>query len=279
MSAKSSLAADLERAADAVRAKSAGGSPAIGVVLGSGLGAFVDALQDAQRIPYAEIPGMPASSVQGHAGNLVLGKHAGSEVAVLQGRAHVYEGHTPALAVFGVRLLWALGARTVILTNASGGIRSDFAAGDIMVIEDQLNLTGRSCLEGPNDELLGPRFVPMNDAYDPELRKLAQRVASGLGIALKSGVYAGVLGPSYETPAEIRMLRTLGGDAVGMSTVLETLALRHLSVRCLGLSCVTNPAAGLSPKPPDHAEVQAAAAAMRDAVNALLLGIVAALAP
>ena len=221
---------------------------------------------------------MPRSSVPGHSGNMVLGDHGGVRVAVLDGRAHMYEGHAPDRVVFGVRLSLALGAHSVILTNAAGGIRSDLVPGDLMLIEDQLNLTGRSCLEGPNDAALGPRFVAMNGADDPGLRALALAAAGRLGIALKPGVYAGVLGPAYETPAEIRMLRALGADAVGMSTVQEAIALRHAGARCLGLSCITNMAAGLSPTPPNHAEVQEIAKGAYARVNALLSALLPAIA-
>ena len=278
MSEPQSIAAQLAHAAAFLRGRVAGAPPAVGLVLGSGLGGFVDALQGAQSIPYGEIPGMPRSSVPGHSGNMVLGDHGGVRVAVLDGRAHMYEGHAPDRVVFGVRLSLALGAHSVILTNAAGGIRSDLVPGDLMLIEDQLNLTGRSCLEGPNDAALGPRFVAMNGAYDPGLRALALAAAGRLGIALKPGVYAGVLGPAYETPAEIRMLRALGADAVGMSTVQEAIALRHAGARCLGLSCITNMAAGLSPTPPNHAEVQEIAKGAYARVNALLSALLPAIA-
>jgi purine-nucleoside phosphorylase len=249
----------LELAADAVRGVSPV-RPAVGVVLGSGLGAFADTLRDKTAIEYAALPGMAQSRVAGHAGRLVLGRSGALPVAVLCGRVHMYEGHVAEQVVFGVRLLVTLGARIVILTNAAGSIRADLGVGDLMLIEDHLNLTGANCLVGSNDDRLGERFPPMNDAYDPGLRALCQRVAKERSIALHGGVYAGLLGPSYETPAEIRMLRTFGADAVGMSTVLETIAARHMGARCLGISCITNQAAGLSPTAPSHAEVQDAAA-------------------
>jgi purine-nucleoside phosphorylase len=241
------------------------------------LGEFAETLQDRNIVPYERIEGMPVSSVAGHAGRLVFGTHAGLAVAAMQGRVHLYEGHSPERVVLGVRLMIALGARTVIVTNAAGGIREDLGPGALMSIEDQINLTGHSCLVGPNDDALGPRFPQLSDAYDAGLRALAARVAAAAGVPLQSGVYAGVLGPSYETPAEIRMLRTLGADAVGMSTVLEVIAARHMGARCLALSCITNRAAGLSARAPSHAEVQATALATRAKFTALLAGVLSAL--
>jgi purine-nucleoside phosphorylase len=267
----------LARAVQAVRARCAT-VPEVGLVLGSGLGDFADTLRDRTAIGYREIEGMAASAVQGHAGKLVLGRHAGLPVAAMQGRVHLYEGHAPERVVLGVRLMIALGARVVILTNAAGGIAEELGPGELMLIEDHLNLTGTSCLLGPNDDALGPRFPQLSDAYDPELRALAQRVAKDAGLRLHAGVYAGLLGPSYETPAEIRMLRALGADAVGMSTVLETIAARHMGARCLAVSCITNRAAGLSASAPSHAEVQATAQSARAHFTALLTGVLDALA-
>ena len=217
---------------------------------------------------------MAASGVAGHRGNFVLGTLGGVSVCAMQGRVHLYEGHRPDDVVRGVRAMVALGAPIIVLTNAAGGIRKDLAAGDLMLIEDHINLTASSPLTGPNDDALGPRFPALSDAYDPALRALAQRVAKALHHTLRSGVYAGVLGPAYETPAEIRMLRTLGADAVGMSTVLETIAARHMGARVLGVSCITNLAAGLSKTPPDHAEVQATAKAAEKRFRALLAGVI-----
>jgi purine-nucleoside phosphorylase len=241
------------------------------------LGEFADTLQDRTIVPYERIAGMAASAVAGHAGKLVFGKHAGLAIAAMQGRVHLYEGHSPERVVLGVRVMIALGAKTVIVTNAAGGIREDLAPGALMSIEDHLNLTGHNCLVGPNDDALGPRFPQLSDAYDADLRALAARVAEADGLVLSSGVYAGLLGPSYETPAEIRMLRTLGADAVGMSTVLEVIAARHMGARCLALSCITNRAAGLSARAPSHAEVQATALATRTRFVALLSGVLSAL--
>lgn len=245
----------------------------VALVLGSGLGAYAEALEGALAIPYAEIPNMPTSSVSGHAGKLIVGGKAGRRVVAMQGRAHLYEGWSPEEVVFGVRLMAQLGARTLIITNAAGGIGSAFAPGDLMVITDQLNLTGTSSLRGPNDERMGERFVDMTAAYDPSLIATANTVAGQLGFELKQGVYAGLLGPAYETPAEVRMLRTLGADAVGMSTVLEVLAARHLGLRVLGISCISNLAAGISDSPLSHDEVKATATRVRARFEALLSGI------
>jgi purine-nucleoside phosphorylase len=262
----------IARAVAAVRARSAL-QPRVGIVLGSGLGAFADTLSSTTPIAYAQIEGMATTHVAGHAGKLVLGMHGTLPVAALSGRVHLYEGHAPERVVFGVRMLVALGARAVILTNAAGAIHPEFRAGELMVIEDHLNLTGHNCLVGANDDALGPRFPALNDAYDPALRALCRRAADAQGIALRSGVYAGLLGPSYETPAEIGMLRTLGADAVGMSTVLETIAVRHMGARCLALSCITNQAAGLGQEAPSHEEVQATAQLASARFTALLAGV------
>ena len=228
--------------------------PVVGVVLGSGLGAFGEQLE--QCIPYEKLPGMPVSRVSGHAGNLRFGQIDGISVACLQGRIHLYEGHDPDAVVFGVRLLGRLGCRAVLLTNAAGGISPQLAPGDRMLVTDHLNLTGKNPLAGPLGDALGARFIDMGKAYDPGLAELARAAARDTGTSLKEGVYAGVLGPSYETPAEIRMLRTMGADAVGMSTVLEVIALRQQGVRVAAISCITNFAAGISKTPLDHYEVQ-----------------------
>lgn len=245
----------------------------IALVLGSGLGAYADGLQGARPIPYAEIPNMPTSGVSGHAGNLVIGAKAGQRVAAMQGRAHLYEGWSADEVAFGVRLMAQLGARTLIITNAAGGIAPAFAPGDLMVLTDHLNLTGRSSLVGANDERLGARFVDMTAAYDREMIATANGVAQQLGFELQHGIYAGLLGPAYETPAEVRMLRTLGADAVGMSTVLEVLAARHLGLRVLGISCISNLAAGLSDRPLSHEEVKETAARVQTRFESLLTGI------
>lgn len=244
----------------------------VGVVLGSGLGMWADSLDAKTVVPYAEIPEMPRSTVVGHAGNLVLGKTGGVDVACLQGRVHLYEGHEPSRVVFGVRLLARLGCDAIVLTNAAGGIRRGFAPGDLMLVTDHLNLTARTPLSGPNLDELGPRFPDMTDAYSPALRALALSAAREAGVHLHEGVYAALLGPSYETPAEIAMLRTLGADAVGMSTVPEVIAMRHMGVPVAAVSCITNLAAGLSASKLDHSEVEATARAARDRFVALLSG-------
>jgi purine-nucleoside phosphorylase len=230
-------------------------TPAVGLVLGSGLGGLAETLTEAERVPYAEIPGMPVSAVAGHAGNLWFGTLAGVSVACLQGRVHAYEGHDLPEVCFGVRLLAALGCRTVLLSNAAGGIAPGLAAGDLMLITDHLNLTGKNPLVGPNDGR-GPRFLDMTQAYDLEVQAAARRAAERVGVELREGVYAGLLGPTYETPAEVRMLATLGASAVGMSTVFETIALRHRGIRVGAISCITNLAAGISKSLLSHAEVQ-----------------------
>ena len=233
-----------------------GCEPELGVVLGSGLGAFAQALEQRIILPYADIPHMPSSSVEGHAGNLVVGRMAGIPVACMQGRVHFYEGHSAGPVVFGVRLLAAIGCRTVLLTNAAGGIQPGFAAGDLMLIVDHLNLSGMNPLVGPNPAELGPRFPDLSHAYDAGVAAAARVAARRESVELREGVYAAMLGPSYETPAEIRMLRTLGAAAVGMSTVAEVIALRHMGVRVGAMSLITNLAAGLSGALLDHAEVQ-----------------------
>lgn len=232
------------------------GSPArVGIVLGSGLSPLAHEIENAKVIPYAHIPNMPESHVVGHEGRLLVGDLRGVPVACLSGRAHLYEGHSPESAVFGVRLLTALGARSVVLTNAAGGITDDCSPGTLMVIADHLNLTGKSPLVGPNDDSFGPRFPDLSEAYSKRLRKLAIDVATTWKIPVTEGVYAGLLGPAYETPAEIRMLEAMGANAVGMSTVLETIALCHQKVEVVGLSCITNKAAGKSTSPLTHEEV------------------------
>lgn len=271
------MSADLAAAVDAVRARVAI-EPRVGVVLGSGLGAFADAVEAPVEIPYGEIPGWPESTAIGHDGRLVLGSFGGVPVAVMKGRAHLYEGHPPGRVVFGVRVLGLLGIRTLVLTNASGAIETSLEPGQLVAISDHLNLQGSSPLIGPNDDTLGPRFPDMSNAYDADLRAAAHEAAARLGIELGEGVYAGWLGPAFETPAEIRMLRVLGADLVGMSTVPEVLAARHVGIRCLALSCVTNMAAGVLPEPIDHERVLEVGAAASGRLVALLREIVPALA-
>lgn len=243
--------------------------PVVGVVLGSGLGAMADRLEGAVSIPYEEIPEFPAASVAGHAGRLVVGTLGSVPVAVMQGRVHAYEGWSAEELVFGVRLLAATGVRALLLTNAAGAVNPTLAPGDLVRITDHLNLTGLNPLTGPNDDRIGPRFPDMSQPYDPQLGALLEASAGRLDIALGAGVYAGVAGPSYETPAEIRMLRTLGADLVGMSTVLEVIAARHAGVRVAAVSLVTNLAAGLAGRPLSHADVLAAGEGARDRVKRL----------
>ncbi|WP_434042032.1 MULTISPECIES: purine-nucleoside phosphorylase [Sorangium] len=244
--------------------------PSVGVVLGSGLGGWGDELSDLVKVPYAAIPGMPRPAVAGHAGFLCAGRVGDVPVACLQGRAHLYEGHPLAKVVFGVRVLARLGCRAVLLTNAAGGINQGFAAGDLMLIVDHLNLMGTNPLVGPNDDALGKRFPDMTYAHDPRLLELARAAAREAGVPLREGIYAGLLGPTYETPAEIRMLRALGADAVGMSTVPEIIALRHMGVPAAAVSCVTNLAAGLTQRELDHREVEETARQARTRFTALL---------
>jgi len=252
--------------------------PVAGVVLGSGLGRFAELLEKATAIPYAEIPEFPTSSVPGHTGRMVLGElptPAGPvPVAVLQGRAHAYEGFPAEEVVFGVRVLGRLGVSTLWLTNAAGGVNPAYQPGDLVRITDHLNLTGQNPLSGPNPDLLGPRFPDMSAAYDPGMGALLEEEARRLGIPLAAGVYAGLPGPSYETPAEIRMLARLGADLVGMSTVHEVIAARHMGLRTAALSLVTNMAAGLSPTPLSHGEVQRVGAERGEQVALILAGAI-----
>ncbi|MDR5710437.1 MAG: purine-nucleoside phosphorylase [Armatimonadota bacterium] len=229
--------------------------PEIGIVLGTGLGALVEHVERAGTVPYAEIPHFPRPTVEGHAGELVLGSLEGKSVAILRGRVHLYEGHSPQEVVFPVRVLHGLGCRLLLVSNAAGGLNREWRAGDLMVISDHINLQGTNPLLGPNDERLGPRFPDMSRAYDPELVALAERCALEERIPLRRGVYVAVLGPSYETPAELRMLRLLGADAVGMSTVPEVIAARHLGMRVLGISAITDMATGEVVQPVTHEEV------------------------
>jgi purine-nucleoside phosphorylase len=231
--------------------------PSIGVVLGSGLGSFADSLRDSVRIPYRDIPGLPVTTAVGHRGELVLGKIGHITVAVMSGRFHLYEGYSPQQVVSGITLLAELGIKRVVLTNAAGGINPRFATGALVLISDHINLQGQNPLVGPNDDGSGPRFPDMTEAYSARLRIIAKQTAQDAGVELLEGVYAAMLGPSYETPAEIRFLKTIGADLVGMSTVAESIAANHLGLDVLGISCVTNLAAGLSGQKLDHAEVLA----------------------
>lgn len=229
--------------------------PQVAVVLGSGLGELVEQFSGCKAIPYKDIPEFPHSRVVGHAGNLVFGTLHGIPLVAMQGRAHYYEGHDMQKVVFGVRLMKLLGAHTIITTNAVGAINKKYKVGDLMLIRDHLNFLGDHPLRGPNIDALGPRFYDMTVAYDPKLRATVKRVAKKLKIPMQEGVYAACMGPSYETPAEIRMLRLLGADAVGMSTVPEILAARHMGMRCLSISLISNMGAGVTKNTLSHAEV------------------------
>ena len=234
--------------------------PTLGIVLGSGLGGLADLLDDADLVPFSELPGWPAASAPGHAGRLLLGDLDGVPVCCLQGRLHMYEGISERLVVEPVLLMDRLGATSVLVTNAAGGVNASYPAGTLMLIADHLNLTGRNPLIGANDDAIGARFPDMVDAYSPRLRELMRRAAADEGIAIEEGVYAGLTGPTYETPAEVRMLRALGADAVGMSTVLEVIAARWAGMEVCGVSLVTNPGAGVTGLPLSHEEVLEAAA-------------------
>lgn len=263
----------VEAAAAAVRSR-CGSLPQTAIVLGSGLGDFADALTDAVSIPYEDLPHWPASKVVGHAGRLVVGAVAGKQVAALAGRAHFYEGHGLERVVFATRVMGRLGVRQIILTNAAGGINTGFAQGALMIIDDHINLMGTNPLVGPNDDRIGPRFPDMTEVYSTRLRALAETAATARGVALTHGVYVALHGPSYETPAEIRYLRTIGADAVGMSTVPEAIAARHMGIDVLGISCITNMAAGILPQPLQHDEVLETARRVRGAFVSLLEGII-----
>jgi purine-nucleoside phosphorylase len=264
----------VKEAADAVRAKLTK-VPEIAIVLGSGLGDFANSLADATHMPYGELPHWPASKVIGHEGKLVVGTVKGRTIAALAGRSHLYEGHDIRTVTFAVRVLGVLGVRTLILTNAAGGVNTGFSQGALMVIDDHVNLMGANPLAGPNDERFGPRFPDMTEVYSLRLRRIADQAGRGLGLQLPHGVYGALLGPSYETPAEIRYLRTIGIDVVGMSTVPEALVARHMGREVLGISCITNMAAGVLPQPLDHAEVMETARRIRGQFIALLEGVIA----
>ncbi len=259
----------LEECIAAIRSRSSL-APKAGLILGSGLGAFADRLADKVVIPYAELPHFPRSSVPGHAGRLVLGKVGGEPVVAMQGRVHFYEGYAPAQVAFPARVLCRLGIRSLVVTNAAGAINLGLAPGDLMAIVDHMNFAGWNPLVGPNDDRLGPRFPDLSKAYDPSLTASLMDVAQELGIGLKKGVYAMLSGPSYETPAEIRALRTIGADAIGMSTVPEVIAAAHMGVKVAGISCITNLAAGIGDKPLSHEEVAETASRVRDVFCRLL---------
>ena len=235
-----------------------GPPPKAVIVLGSGLGRVANRLEDRQSVPAADLEGYPESTVSGHQGVVHGGCLNGMQVMIFQGRVHLYEGYTPEEVVRPLRAAITFGAKTAIITNAAGGVNPRFTPGQLMLIADHLNLTGTSPLRGPNDDTRGPRFPDLTDVWHPPLRQVVKDRAEKLGIALAEGVYAGLMGPTYETPAEVKMLATLGVDAVGMSTVQEAIACRHLGAQIVGISCITNPAAGISKTPLNHSEVEQA---------------------
>ena len=263
----------VKEAADAIRSR-VPEIPDIGIVLGSGLGDFANSLTGAVTMPYAELPHWPGSRVIGHAGKLVVGRAGGRTIAALAGRCHLYEGHDPGRVAFASRALGLLGVKTLILTNAAGGVNTGLAQGALMVIDDHINLMGQNPLVGDNDERFGARFPDMTEVYSSRLRGIADRAGAAVGLRLPHGIYAALMGPSYETPAEIRYLRTIGADAVGMSTVPEAIVARQMKIDVLGISCITNMAAGVLPRLLDHAEVMETAARVRGQFIALLEGII-----
>ncbi|MGB7218523.1 MAG: purine-nucleoside phosphorylase [Vicinamibacterales bacterium] len=263
----------VKEAADAVRAR-VHEAPSIGVVLGSGLGGFAGRVSDAVSLPYQDLPHWPRSRVPGHEGRLVAGTLAGCTVAVLAGRCHSYEGHDLHAVTFAVRVLGLLGTKVLILTNAAGGINTGFASGDLMIIDDHINLMGSNPLVGPNDDRFGPRFPDMTDVYSARLRAAADRAGRDAHVPLRHGVYASLAGPSYETPAEIRYLRVIGADAVGMSTVPEAIVARHMGIEVLAISCISNMAAGIEHRKLDHTEVVETTARVGESLARLLEGTI-----
>ena len=252
--------------------------PKIGLILGSGLGAFADSLSDTARVSYAQIPAFPRSTAIGHAGQMVIGNAGTIPVAVMQGRVHLYEGYSAEEVAFPIRVFGRMGVRAVVLTNAAGGINLKYQQGALVLIKDHINLQGHNPLVGPNDDRFGPRFPDMTHAHTRAYGKAAQEEASKLGLLLEDGVYAALLGPSYETPAEIRYLRTIGADLVGMSTVAEVIAARHMGIKVLAISCVTNMAAGILPQKIRHEEVLETGAMVRETLVRFLKALVPRLA-
>jgi purine-nucleoside phosphorylase len=247
--------------------------PVLGLILGSGLGAFADSFRDSTIIPFGDLPHFPSPTVAGHEGNLIAGFAEGVPVIAVQGRIHLYEGYSIEEVALPARVLCALGIRQLIVTNASGGINQEFLPGDLLLITDHINLMGANPLIGPNMDEMGPRFPDMGEAYDAGMRKIALEVAGGKNITLRQGVYLGLPGPSYETPAEIRMCRTLGADAVGMSTIPEVIVANHMGIRVLGLSCITNMAAGILTQKLTHKEVIDTAVRTSETFQSLLRSI------
>jgi purine-nucleoside phosphorylase len=263
----------VEETASDIRSRCAS-LPETAIVLGSGLGDFSDTLLDAVATPYASVPHWPASKVVGHAGRLVIGTVAGKRIAALSGRVHFYEGYDLATVVFATRVMGRLGVKRFVLTNAAGGINAAFAQGALMIIDDHVNLMGSNPLIGPNDDRFGPRFPDMSEVYSARLRTMADEAARAKGIGVSHGIYLATHGPSYETPAEIRVFHSMGADAVGMSTVPEAIAARHMGMEVLGISCISNMAAGMSPQPIVHEEVLATMRRVRSSFISLLEGII-----
>jgi purine-nucleoside phosphorylase len=276
MSAEPSSSSLYERAEKAARMISAraGAEVSVAIVLGSGLGAFAGELTEATAIPYSEIPGFARATVEGHAGRLVIGKAGDVTVAAMQGRFHFYEGYSLEEVTFPIRVLKLLGVRTLVLTNAAGALNVEFAPGSLMVISDHINLLGANPLTGPNDDRFGPRFPDLTLVYAAELQNLVIEEAHAMGMEMRRGIYAALSGPSYETPAEIHMVRTLGADAVGMSTVPEAIVARHMDMRVIGISCITNLAAGVSNRPIDHSQVMAIGEGVRAQFTELLRRVI-----
>jgi purine-nucleoside phosphorylase len=270
----SDLYSRAEEAARTIRGRTAA-EPQIALVLGSGLGGFADEFEDSVALPYREIPGFVSSTAQGHVGSLVIGKVEGVPVVAMQGRVHYYEGYSLEEVTFPIRTFKLLGIKTLILTNAAGGIDVQLSQGALMVISDHLNLMGVNPLRGPNDERFGPRFPDMSEVYSRDLQELATEEARALGITARRGIYAALQGPSYETPAEIHMLRAFGADAVGMSTVPEAIIARQMGMKVLGISCITNMAAGISESPINHEEVMETGQKVRESFTQLLRRVIA----
>jgi purine-nucleoside phosphorylase len=267
----------VDQAVAEIRKRAGGATPDVAVVLGSGLGDFAGQLKDAVSIPYGDLPHWPASKVIGHDGRLVIGTLAGKRVAALAGRAHFYEGHDLRTVTFATRAIGRLRVKTLILTNAAGGVNVKLTPGMLMIMDDHINLLGSNPLVGPNDDRFGARFPDMSEVYSTRLRGLADTVARAQNLPVGHGVYVAVHGPSYETPAEIRAFRTLGADAVGMSTVPEAIVARHMGIEVLGISCISNAAAGVLPQPLNHAEVMEVTQRVKGTFAALLEGIIAGL--
>ncbi|OZB94808.1 purine-nucleoside phosphorylase [Paenibacillus sp. XY044] len=263
----------IQEAAAFIQSKG-GVQPEVGLILGSGLGILADLIQDGISIAYGDIPHFPVSTVEGHAGELLLGTIEGRSVVLMKGRFHMYEGYGPEVTAFPVRVMKELGVKSLLVTNAAGGINTSFEPGDLMVLTDHLNMTGRNPLIGANDPALGVRFPDMSEGYSRRLRQLLKDTAASKNIPVREGVYAGLLGPTYETPAEIRMLRTLGADAVGMSTVSETIVARHAGLEVLGISCISNMAAGILDQPLSHEEVMETTERVREKFLGLVLAVI-----